>query len=413
MLIGTGTFTQDTLAGQVAVISGAGRGIGFETARALVWLGAKVVLAEIDRQTGQDARRKLEAEFGSGKALFVQTDVGDEKNIKSLKRDALKAFGRVDIVINNATVTPMGAVKDLSIRAWDISYGVNLRGPVMLAQAFLPEMIERGSGVFVCVSSVGQAYMGAYECFKAAQVHLGETLDAELEDSGVYAFTIGPGLVRTPGAQDGIAVLAPLYGKTEQEFYAMSEAHIISVEAAGAGFAAAVVLAEQFHGQEISSKQALFSAGISLAGDDGPAAADAVATETADAAQFSPQQYTDALELCKKVLQTVRDQAASWQARPLFERQWMLRDFRKNAGLPVETWLEVLDQLDQALAAQDANAARALNAPLDKLAGFYSHMQKLAAGYVKDPVQREEQAHIIDAWEADVKALAGMVTGNS
>jgi NAD(P)-dependent dehydrogenase (short-subunit alcohol dehydrogenase family) len=71
----------------------------------------------------------------------------------------------------------MGSVSDVSIDDWDIRYRVNLRGPVLLAKAFLPEMLDRGYGVFVCVSSVGLAYMAAYEAFKAAQVCMAEALD--------------------------------------------------------------------------------------------------------------------------------------------------------------------------------------------------------------------------------------------
>ncbi len=81
-----------------------------------------------------------------------------------------------------------GAVKDLPIGDWDTSYRVNLRRPVLLARAFLPGMLERDSGVIVCVSSVGEAYMGAYKSFKAAQAHLARILDAELEKTVVITF---------------------------------------------------------------------------------------------------------------------------------------------------------------------------------------------------------------------------------
>jgi NAD(P)-dependent dehydrogenase (short-subunit alcohol dehydrogenase family) len=213
-LIGTGTLTRESLAGQVAVVTGAGRGIGFEAARALVGLAAHVILAEIDGRTGRDAAARITAEFGAGTATFVQTDVGDERSVARMTRRVLRAHGKMDVVLNNATITPLGAVHNVSIRAWDASHRVNLRGLVLLAHAFLPGMIERDYGVFVCVASVGEAFMAGYESLKAAQVHLARTLDAELEGTGVIAFTIGPGIVRTPGAEAGIATLAPLCGKT-------------------------------------------------------------------------------------------------------------------------------------------------------------------------------------------------------
>ena len=142
---------------------------------------------------------------------------------------------------------------------------MNLRGPVLLALNFLPGMLKRNFGVFVLVSSSGAApYMGAYEVFKTSQVELSTTLDAELEGTGVITFTISPGLVRTPGAEEAIEKIAPLYGKNVEEFYKMSEKQIISVEAAGAGFAAAIARAEKYRGQEIGSIQALMDAGIEL-----------------------------------------------------------------------------------------------------------------------------------------------------
>jgi NAD(P)-dependent dehydrogenase (short-subunit alcohol dehydrogenase family) len=125
----------------------------------------------------------------------------------------LECFGKADIVINNATITPMGAVRDVPIGRRDASYGVNLRGPVLLAQSFLPGTLERDHGVFVCVSSVSEAYMRAYEALKAAQVHLGSTLDAELEGTGVHVLTIDPGLVRTPGLQAAAEALARSMGR--------------------------------------------------------------------------------------------------------------------------------------------------------------------------------------------------------
>ena len=401
MLISTGNLASDTLRDRVAVVTGAGRGIGLEAARSLVWLGAKAVVAELDAASGSAAADAIQNQLGRGTAAFIQTDVGDEQSVANLRAKAEALFGRVDIVLNNATITPMGAVKDRPIKDWDASYRVNLRGPVLLAQAFLPDMIRRRYGVFVCVSSVGQAYMGAYETFKAAQVHLAETLDAELEGTGVFAFTIGPGLVKTPGAEAGIAELAPLYGKTVEEFYAMSKEHIISPEEAGAGFAAAAALAEQFGGQEIASKQGLLAAGISLE----------EMTQSSGGVSISAMDAERALSLCRIVRSTLADQASGWAQRPFFERQWMVRDFRKNAGMSVERWLEALTTLEQALQASDRQSPLPSPPPLDQLAAFYAHLQKLAAGYEKDQKKLEEDLSIIESWQTDVESLRVLVGG--
>ena len=189
----------DATARETVVVTGAGGGIGYEAARALLWLGANVVIAEINETKGTAAVEKLAAEFESSRVAYVRTDVGDETSVQNLYQEAMRRFGRVDAVINNATIAVLGTVKEAPIEKWDASYRVNLRGPVLMARTFLPDMISRRHGTFVCVSSTGTAYLGGYETFKAAQVHLANTLDAELEGTGVIAFTINFGAGETAG----------------------------------------------------------------------------------------------------------------------------------------------------------------------------------------------------------------------
>ncbi len=251
---------QDALQGETVIVTGAGGGIGYEAARALLWLGANVIIAEINHQNGRKAECILEAEFGKDRVLFVQTDVGDEASVKNLYTLSSMAFGKVDAVINNATIAVLGQVKDLAIEEWDKSYHVNLRGPVLMAKTFLPDMMERDHSVFACVSSTGTAFLGGYETFKAAQVHLANTLDAELEGAHVIAYTIGPGLVPTETASKAVAQLAPQMGMSVEAFFEMNKGAVLSVEEAGTGFAVSVVFAEKFRGQEISSMQALKAA---------------------------------------------------------------------------------------------------------------------------------------------------------
>jgi NAD(P)-dependent dehydrogenase (short-subunit alcohol dehydrogenase family) len=393
MLISTGKLTRDALANQVVVVTGAGGGIGFEAVRSLLWLGARVIIAELDTHKGTEAAQRLAAELGAENLLFVQTDVGNEEDVQRLAREAQRRFGKVDVVLNNATLAPHGKpVHESSIEDWDISYRVNLRGPVLMAQAFIPAMLARRHGIFVCVSSKGAAYLGAYESMKAAQVHLAETLDAELENSGVIAFTIGPGLVPTETAQSAIEHIAPMMGLTLDEFYAMNQGAILSVEAAGAGFAAAIALADQFKGQEISSLQALISAQIEIVSQPTAQGVSAVG----DSAQ--------AASLCRQVHRTLEEQARGWQQRSIFERQWMQRDFKKNAGMPVEQWLAALAQLERQLAAGDQTGVKDMP-PLERLAGFYAHMGALAKGYEKDQAKLAEALRHIDSWIAEVNQL--------
>ena len=391
---------QDALCGETVIVTGAGGGIGYEAARSLLWLGANVVIAEINHQNGRKAELTLEEEYGKDRVLFVCTDVGDEASVKNLHNLSILAFGKVDAVINNATIAVLGEVKDLPIEEWDRSYHVNLRGPVLMAKAFVPDMIKRNHGVFACVSSTGTAFLGGYETFKAAQVHLANTLDAELEGTSVIAYTIGPGLVPTETATKAVAKLAPQMGMSVEQFFEMNKAAVLSVEEAGAGFAVSVIFAERFRGQEISSIQALKAADINF----GSAQAEEPPAEiNAEKRNYPEGHLQQAQALCEAVRVTLKEQSDDWRRRSLFERQWVIRDFRKTAGMPVEEWLEMLRQLEENLRQRGIVSRPPL--PLAKLAGYYDHLAELAKGYEKDPAKLEENLRHVYRWRDEVKAL--------
>jgi len=398
MMISQLGLTSDTLHGETVIVTGAGGGIGYEAARALLWLGANVVIAEINQQNGRKAEHTLEQEFGKDRVLFVNTDVGDEASVKNLYNLSIIAFGKVDAVINNATIAVLGQVKDLPIEEWDRSYHVNLRGPVLMAKTFLPDMIKRNHGVFACVSSTGTAFLGGYETFKAAQVHLANTLDAELEGTGVIAYTIGPGLVPTETASKAVAQLAPQMGMSVDEFFEMNKGAVLSIEEAGAGFAASIVFAEKFRGQEISSIQALKAA------DRWTQNFGAGETEN-DSVKLSSEKRKQAQALCEAVYVTLKEQSDDWKRRSLFERQWIIRDFKKTAGMPVEEWLLTLERLRDSLRGEGT----VLHPRLEKLAGYYEHLAELAKGYEKDRVKLEENLRHVYGWRDEVKELEKMI----
>ena len=384
-------LSSETLCGETVIVTGAGGGIGYETARALLWLGANVVIAEINQPNGRKAEVTLEKEFRKERVLSVTTDVGDEASIKELYKLSVLAFGKVDAVINNATIAVLGNVVDVPIEQWDRSYHVNLRGPVLMAKTFLPDMIQRNHGVFACVSSTGTVFLGGYETFKAAQVHLANTLDAELEGTNVIAYTIGPGLVPTETASKAVAQLAPQMGMSVEQFFEMNKGAVLSVEEAGVGFALSVVFAEKFRGQEISSMQALKAADINFGGGE----------EKNESVEMSSERRKQAQALCEAVLVTLKEQSEGWKGRSLFERQWVIRDFKKTAGMPVEEWLSSLERLNESLRGDGIISRR----PLEKLAGYYEHLAELAKGYEKDTAKLEENLKYVYRWRDEVKEL--------
>lgn len=387
---------QGILTEKVAVITGAGGGIGFEAAHSLLWLGASVVIAEIDAKRGQNAEKVLSKMYGTDRVKFIRTDVGAEASVRHLAKSTIRHFKKVDILINNATIAPLGSVLETPISDWDKSYQVNLRGPVSLIRAFLPGMLDRNDGVIVNISSTGTAYMGAYETFKAALVHLTETLEAELEETGILAFTLGPGLVLTDTAKQAVEKLAPRLGMSLDEFYRINQNHILSVEEAGAGYGAAIVEAKQFHGQEISSLQALMAVGYRKNPEQ----------KTKRNLELSSKELDQSLRLALQIRDTFKQQTEAWKERSLFERQWMLRDFKKNAGMPVEAWQDNLENLVSSL----ENNKPIPDIPLEKLSNYYKHMADLAKGYEKDPQKLQENLTHIYAWYDDIINLMKLLS---
>ena len=369
-----------TLAGKVVLITGAGGGIGLETARCFVTMGAKVVVLDNDREKGERAEAALRAIPGAV-ADFYYIDLADEGSFDAMKAFVLGKYGCPDIVFNNAAVLHLGAVGAIGSQDWDHGYRVNFKAPVLLVNCFLEEMKRRDSGTFVFVSSSGAAaYMGAYEIFKTAQGELAGTLAQELEGTGIRSYTISPGLVKTETAQKSIAVVAAKMNLSEEAFYEMNKDHIISVEDAALGFALSVLHADEYNGQEIGSLQVLNG----LAPKDG-------ATVRVDA------------ETRGRVARTFSEQYKGWKERNVFERQWVLRDFRKCVGRPadeVQARMQELAQSGGLLAADD----RPL---LEALVRYWQRQAQLLQSFEKDPQKRQAHSRTIAGWIADLQSLLG------
>jgi hypothetical protein len=249
-------------------------------------------------------------------------------------------------------------------------------------------MIARKHGVFVCVSSSGAApYMGPYEVFKTAQVELANTLAAELEGTGVYAYTIGPGIVRTPGFLEGGSKVAALMGISMDELLEMNKPVELSAEEAGVGFAASVVLAPKHNGTETSSIQVLREIGIG--------------STKAERAAAQPTSSQISAALLGKVAKTYAEQSRGWKERNLFQRQWVFRDFKKNTGMSVD---EVAAELAN-MKSRGGSVPKESAAVLEKLSSYYKHQEDLLRGFEKDPKKLDEALKAIQTWVDDIQNL--------
>ena len=185
---------------QVAVITGAGRGIGRAIALAYAREGAKLALAarsESELQGTASAASELGAE-----AIAVPTDVTSQEDTERLARSVVQRFGRIDVLVNNAGISgPIGPLQDNSVADWMNTVTVNLTGTFLVCRAVIPVMLEQSGGKIINLSGAGAANawsnMSAYCSSKAAAVRLTEVLAQELDGQGITVNALGPGSVHT------------------------------------------------------------------------------------------------------------------------------------------------------------------------------------------------------------------------
>jgi len=185
--------------GKVAVVTGGASGIGRATALALAREGADLVLADIDDARMEEARKEI-AGLGR-KAIAVHTDVSKLDDVQGLFDRAVSEMGRVDILMNNAGVHMVGPVEKIPIADWEWIIGINLWSVIYGAKAFLPHMLERGSGHIVNTASmaglVGLEPSIPYTTTKFAVVGLSEGLAIYLRPKGIGVSVLCPGFVST------------------------------------------------------------------------------------------------------------------------------------------------------------------------------------------------------------------------
>ena len=190
----------NSLKGKVAVVTGAGRGIGKAISAALARAGCRVVLAARTREQIEAVEKEILS--NGGDALALPTDLTLDDDIRQLVEKSQEKWGGVDILINNAGWGKRASVVSASLTDWDQTFRVNLRAPMALAKALLPNMIAKRAGAVINIGSVsgktGEANGAAYSASKFGLIGFTQSLYEEVREHGIKVAVILPGFVDTP-----------------------------------------------------------------------------------------------------------------------------------------------------------------------------------------------------------------------
>jgi meso-butanediol dehydrogenase / (S,S)-butanediol dehydrogenase / diacetyl reductase len=208
------------LQGQVAIVTGAGRGIGRATALELARLGADIVIAELD-QTG--AKRTSEEVGALGRrAVVAQTDVTSRADLRAMVDRAKADFGRIDILVNNAGIYRAAATLDVTEEHWDAIMTINAKAVFFATQAVLPVMLAQKRGSIVSLASmagkIGSKTNLPYNASKAAVISMTKSLALAHAADGIRVNCVCPGFVETDMWTAVARDQGKLLGMTAEEF---------------------------------------------------------------------------------------------------------------------------------------------------------------------------------------------------
>ena len=187
--------------GKTAVVTGAARGIGRATALKFAMEGARVVALDVN--TEELARLKGELEEYTKELMCLECDISDEQRVYEVANEAIKKFGKIEILVNNAALWKYHCpFVDVPTDTWKKFFDVNVMGTMYVTKAFLGNMIENGYGRIINVASVAGVYginrMAPYSATKAAVIAMSKSLAKEVVKKGVLVNCVSPGSV-SPG----------------------------------------------------------------------------------------------------------------------------------------------------------------------------------------------------------------------
>lgn len=208
---------QQSLQGQVAIVTGGGSGIGLAIAKALLSEGVHVILTSRRQHLVESEAVRL-GDTGAARVVGIGCDVRDKTQVQALVASVLAQFGRIDILVNNAGFGIQDSLAECSESEWDRVMDTNVKGAFLCAQAVLPSMMAAKSGYILNIASqaakYGYANAGPYCASKFALVGFAKALQEEVRSHGIRVHNLHPALVQVP-APASVAEQLPGWLQTE------------------------------------------------------------------------------------------------------------------------------------------------------------------------------------------------------
>ncbi|MCR8633278.1 SDR family NAD(P)-dependent oxidoreductase [Paenibacillus radicis (ex Xue et al. 2023)] len=185
---------------KITLITGSGSGIGQSSALLFAKEGATVIVNDLMEEKGRETVELIKQ--AGGNAIFIQADVTDPESVKAMVDQVIAAYGRIDVLFNNAGVSGVGAIHEVEPDAWDRVININIRGVYLPSKYVIPHMMERREGSVInmssCIAEIGLARRASYSATKGAVLALTKSMQVDYAPYQIRVNALLPGTILTP-----------------------------------------------------------------------------------------------------------------------------------------------------------------------------------------------------------------------